>query len=70
MHSSTRIGSEFMYCIWHWWYPHDDMHLSLQWGWTALVKASHAGQVECVKLLLDAGVQVNIQNKVSTELFN
>ena len=40
-----------------------DMHLSLQWGWTALVKASEAGQVECVKLLLDAGVQV--QNKVS-----
>ena len=70
MHRSTTIGSEFMYCIWHWWYPHDDMHLSLQWGWTTLVKASEAGQLECVKLLLDAGVQVNVQNKVSAVLFN
>ena len=70
MHSSTTIGSEFMYCIWHWWYPHDDMHLSLQWGWTALVKASEAGPIECVKLLLDTGVQVNVQNKVNAVLFN
>ena len=29
------------------------------------MKASVAGQVECVKLLLDAGVQVNVQNEVS-----
>ena len=70
MHSSTTIGSEFMYCIWHWWYSHDDMHISLQWGWTALSMASEAGQVECVKLLLDAGVQVNVQNEVSAVLFN
>ena len=44
------------------------MHLSLQWGETALVKASGAGKVECVELLLDAGVQVNVQNEVSAVL--
>ena len=32
------------------------------------MKASEAGQVECVKLLLDAGVQVNVQDKVSAVL--
>ena len=41
------------------------MHLSIQWGETALTKASAAGKLECVKLLLDSGVQVNVQNKVS-----
>ena len=46
------------------------MHLSLQWGATALVEAIEAGQVECVKVLLDAGVQVNVQNKVSAVLIN
>ena len=40
------------------------MHLSLQWGWTALVKASEAGQVECMKGLLDKGAQFNMQDKV------
>ena len=44
------------------------MHLSLQWGATALVKAIEEGKVECVKLLLDAGVQVNVQNEVSAVL--
>ena len=44
------------------------MHLSLQWGATALVEAIEAGQVECVKVLLDAGVQVNVQDKVSAVL--
>ena len=44
------------------------MHLSLQWGAIALVKASKEGQVECVKVLLDAGVQVNVQNEVSAVL--
>ena len=46
------------------------MHLSLQWGWTALEMASEAGQVVRVKLLLDAGVQVNVQNEVNAVLFN
>ena len=41
------------------------MHLSLQNGWTALMKASEAGQVECMKMLLDRGAEVNMQNKVS-----
>ena len=36
-----------------------------QWGWTALIKASEAGQVECVKVLLDRGSKVNMQQKVS-----
>ena len=40
------------------------MHL-LQWGKTELLKASEEGQVECVKVLLHGGVQVNVQNKVS-----
>ena len=44
------------------------MHLSLQWGATALVEASKKGKVECVKVLLDAGVQVNVQDKVSAVL--
>ena len=41
------------------------MHLSLQDGWTALMMASKAETVECVKVLLDGGVQVNMQDKVS-----
>ena len=28
------------------------------------MKASEAGQVECVKVLLDRGAEVNMQNKV------
>ena len=44
------------------------MHLSLQWGETKLLKASEEGKVECVKVLLDGGVQVNVQNKVSAML--
>ena len=32
------------------------------------MKATKAGEVECVKLLLNAGVQVNVQNKVSAVL--
>ena len=41
------------------------MHLSLQSGETALMKASRAGHMECVKVLLDKGAKVNIQGKVS-----
>ena len=40
------------------------MHLSLQLGETALIKASRERQVECVKMLLDRGAEVNIQDKV------
>ena len=40
------------------------MHLSLQDGQTALMKASVAGQVECMKMLLDRGAEVNMQDKV------
>ena len=40
------------------------MHVSLQDGWTALMKASVAGQVECVKVLLDRCAEVNMQEKV------
>ena len=40
------------------------MHLSLQDGWTALMMASQAGHIECVKVLLDKGAEVNMQNKV------
>ena len=41
------------------------MHLSLQDGETALMKASTAGQVECIKVLLDRGAEVNMQDMVS-----
>ena len=44
---------------------HEDMHL-LQDGWTALMVASVTGNVECVELLLDRGLQVNVQKKVSS----
>ena len=29
------------------------------------MKASAAGQLECIKMLLDRGAEVNMQNKVS-----
>ena len=41
------------------------MHLSLQHGCTALMKAYDRGHMECVKMLLDRGAQVNRQDKVS-----
>ena len=41
------------------------MHLSFQYGWTALMVASESGHVECVTVLLDRGAEVNMQNKVS-----
>ena len=40
------------------------MHLSLQCRWTALMKASVAGSVECVKVLLDRGAEVDFTDKV------
>ena len=41
------------------------MHLSLQGGGTALMKASQAGHIECVNVLLDKGADVNMQTMVS-----
>ena len=41
------------------------MHLSLQRGETALMKALDKGHMECVKLLLDKGAKVNMQSLVS-----
>ena len=41
---------------------YEDVHL-LQDGWTALMAASVTGNVECVELLLDGGLQVNVQKK-------
>ena len=41
------------------------MHLSLQDGETALMKASEAGHMECVQVLLDKGADANIQDRVS-----
>ena len=40
------------------------MHLSLQDG-TALMKASEAGHIECVQVLLNKGADVNMQIGVS-----
>ena len=45
------------------------MHLSLQLGDTALMKASVAGQVECMKVLWDRGAEVNMQDKVNLTHF-
>ena len=45
--------------------PLHDMHLSLQWGLTALMKAFDRGHIECAKMLIDKGAQVNIQDTVS-----
>ena len=41
------------------------MHLSLQDGETALMKASAAGQMECIKVLLAKGAEFNMQGIVS-----
>ena len=41
------------------------MHISLQDGQTALMLASVAWCIGCVKVLLDKGAKVNMQNKVS-----
>ena len=42
------------------------MHLLLQFRETALMKASEAGHMECVQVLLDKGADVNcMQNRVS-----
>ena len=41
------------------------MHLSLQDGGTALMKASEAGHMECGKVLLDKGAMVSMQDKVN-----
>ena len=41
------------------------MHLSLQDRGTALMKASAAGHMECVQVLLDKGADVNMQSNVS-----
>ena len=41
------------------------MHLSLQDGWTALMMASVARHMECVKMLLDKGADDNMQTWVS-----
>ena len=41
------------------------MHLSLQGGRTALMKASAAGHMDCVHVLLDKGADVNMQSEVS-----
>ena len=42
-----------------------DMHLSLQYGNTPLMVASREGHDGCVQLILDWGVDVDHQNKVS-----
>ena len=42
-----------------------DMHLPFQNEWTAPMMASGKGHIECVKVLLDRGAEVNMQDKVS-----
>ena len=45
----------------HWY----DMHLSLQYGNTPLMVASHGGYNDCVKLLVGCGAKVDHQDEVS-----
>ena len=42
----------------------DDMYLSLQDGEIPLIWATRSGDVEFVKLLLDQGVEVNVQANI------
>ena len=44
---------------------HYDIHLPFQYGKTALMKASELGRLEFVKMLLDRGADVNMQDTVS-----
>ena len=41
------------------------MHLSLQWGQTALMIAYDRGHIKCAEMLMEKGAQVNIQDRVS-----
>ena len=41
------------------------MYFSLQDGNTALMMASHEGDIECEELLLDKGASADLSNKVS-----
>ena len=41
-------------------------HSTIQDGWTALKQASNRGHHKVVKVLLGAGANPNLQNKVST----
>ena len=43
---------------------HYDMHLPFQDGETALMRASGKGHMECVKVLLDSGADVNMQDTI------
>ena len=45
-----------------------NVFLSLQDGLTALMYASGEGHLDCVKVLLDKVMEVNMQNKVSVVL--
>ena len=61
-----------VYYLWERWVEcdigtgtHYDMHLSVQYGDTALMNASRTGRSERVKVLLDRGADVNMQDKVS-----
>ena len=40
-------------------------HFLQQGRWTSLMLASREGHVECMKALLEAGAQANLQNEVS-----
>ena len=46
---------------------HNDVHKSLQDGWTALMIASREGHLDCVKELLEKGALVNAQDTVSAD---
>ncbi len=38
--------------------------LTLQDGWTALISAAYKGHADCLRLLLDAGADMNAKNRV------
>ena len=63
----TALPSCGTVCLRYWQFSQDDMLSSLQYyyGETALMIASENGHMECVKVLLVKGADVNVQSTVS-----
>lgn len=38
-----------------------------QWGYTALIWAAYEGRIAAVRALLEAGADINLQNKVGSQ---
>ena len=49
----------------HWWYSHDEIHLSLQDSMTAVMLAHTFEHPECVETLKNSGAIFELPDKVS-----